>query len=193
MANIVRREGEQRMAPTAVYGFDPFSLMREMLSYDPLRQLDAFGQGGVSTWTPQFEVKETSDAYVIKADLPGVNQDDIDINLTGNRLIVSGRREAEERHEGDNYFAFERSYGTFTRAFTLPEGVDPDQVQAELKNGVLTLTIPKREEVKPRKISLKGVVEKVKDTLGAGDKADKGEKSERSERGEKADKNEAKA
>ncbi|MFN7135345.1 MAG: Hsp20/alpha crystallin family protein, partial [Myxococcales bacterium] len=113
-------------------------------------------------FVPRFEVKETKDGYVFKADLPGVDEKDVDVSLTGNRLTISGRREAEERKEGETYFAYERSFGSFSRTFTLPEGVDTEHVDAELKNGVLTIQLGKRAEMKPRKIALKGVAEKVR-------------------------------
>ena len=169
MANIVRRGENDPRLWSPGFGWDPFSLMREMLSYDPLRQMGSTGPMSPSTWTPQFEVKETGDAFVVKADLPGVSGDDIEVAVTGRQLTVSGHRDAEQRHEGDSYYTFERSYGSFTRVLQLPDSVDPENVQAELKDGVLTLSIPKREEVKPRRISLKGMVEKVKETIGVGD------------------------
>jgi HSP20 family protein len=178
MANIVRRDPERQglRLQQGSYGLDPFRLMREVMGFDPWRAFDAFGQGGLSTWAPEFEVKETDDAYVIRADVPGVEEDDLDISVTGNRLVISGHRDAEERDEGDNYFTYERSYGTFTRAFTLPQDVDAENVKADLKKGVLQLTVPKRAESKPRKISLKGVVDKMKDALTPGEKTEKPER-----------------
>jgi HSP20 family protein len=118
-------------------------------------------------FSPGFEVKETKDAFVFKADLPGVDEKDLDIALTGNRLVVSGRREAEERKEDENYFMYERSYGTFSRAFTLPEGIDAEHIDADLRNGVLAIVIPKKPEAQPKRISLKGMVEKVKEKVKA--------------------------
>ena len=164
MKTIVRRnEG----TPQQTRGYEPTRRWRDI--WDPFAEMmpalfqDERGLG----FSPDFEVKETKDAYVFKADLPGVREPDLDISLTGNRLVVSGKREAEERKEEENYFMFERSYGTFTRAFTLPEGIDPEQVQADLKDGVLTIAIPKRPEAQPKKISLKGMVEKVKEKVRA--------------------------
>jgi HSP20 family protein len=100
-------------------------------------------------------VKETNEAFVFKADVPGLKEDDLEISLTGNRLTVSGKRDEERRDENERFFAYERSYGTFTRTFTLPDGVDTEHVNADLKDGVLTLTLPKRPEVQPKKIQLK--------------------------------------
>jgi HSP20 family protein len=128
-------------------------MMREMLRWDPGRELEPawFGERG---FVPMFDVKETRDAYVFKADLPGIREEDLDISLTGNRLSISGKREHEQRDEGEQYYAFERSYGTFTRAFTLPDGCDPDHVNAEMKDGVLTLVLPKKPEVQPKRITV---------------------------------------
>jgi HSP20 family protein len=83
---------------------------------------------------------------------------------------VSGKREAEERQESDRFYAYERTYGSFTRSFTLPEGADVDHAEADLKHGVLMITIPKKPEHQPRKITLKGIGEKVKGALGGKDK-----------------------
>ncbi|HXJ23311.1 MAG TPA: HSP20 family small heat-shock protein [Polyangia bacterium] len=150
MANLIRR------AP----GQDPFRIMREMLRWDPYREIESVfaGQerGHERAFAPTFEVKETKDAYVFRADLPGVKDSDLEISLTGNRLQVSGRREQERHEQGDTFYASERSYGGFTRAFTLPDGIDGENVAADLKNGVLTLSVPKKPEVQPRKVVVNG-------------------------------------
>lgn len=161
MANIVRRGESQGQGGLARNEWDPLRLMRDMLRWDPFSEMAPFsGAYDRYTFNPSFEVKETDNAYVFKADLPGVEEKDLDISVTGNRLTVSGRREAEERSEGETYFAYERGYGTFTRAFTLPDGVDGDHVQADLRNGVLTLHLPKRPELQPKKIEIKGLAGK---------------------------------
>jgi HSP20 family protein len=158
MANIVRRGGESReIAPTVRGEWDPFRMMRDLLRWDPFSEMLPYAGGERGfIFTPQFEVKESPDAYIFKADLPGVKEDDLDISVTGNRLTVSGKREAEERQENETYYAYERQYGTFTRTFTLPEGVDSEHVQADLRDGVLTLRVPKLPEMQPKKINLKG-------------------------------------
>ncbi len=148
MANIVRR-GEQGISA----GWDPFEIMRELTTWDPLTNLRrAFPQA--IEFSPDFDVKETKDGYLFKADLPGIDEKDLDISLSGNRLTVAGRREAEKRDEYERYFCYERSYGAFQRTFTLPEGCDADHVRAELKNGVLSLMVPKSPEVQPKKIAV---------------------------------------
>ncbi len=114
-------------------------------------------------------MKETPNAYVFKADLPA-SRTRIGITFTGNRLTISGKREAEHKQEGETFYAWERSYGTFSRSFTLPEGADADHAEAALQSGVLTLSLPKRPEHQPRRISIKGLGEKVKGILGGKDK-----------------------
>jgi HSP20 family protein len=161
MANLVRRN--QEMLPT----WEPMRLMREMLNWDPFAEMLPRVTQNEMAFVPSFEVKETKDAYVFKADLPGVKEEDLDITVTGNRLTVSGKREAEQREESDRYYAYERSYGTFTRAFTLPESADCDNVDARLDNGVLTVSIGKKPESQPKKISLKGIGEKIRGALGS--------------------------
>ncbi|TAK32843.1 MAG: Hsp20 family protein, partial [Myxococcaceae bacterium] len=80
---------------------------------------------------------------------------DLEISMTGNRLTVSGHREAEKRDESDRYYLYERSYGSFMRSFTLPDGVDTNKITAELKNGVLQMLVPRRPEAQPQKIAVK--------------------------------------
>ncbi len=165
MAHIVRRP-----TPELVHlpHLDPLQIMRDLTGWDPFREMTTFPpfvSRPLATFAPQFEVKETKDAFIFKADLPGVEEKNIDVSLTGNRLTVSGLREEEDRHEGENFFADERAFGNFTRAFTLPDGVDSEQVSADLKDGVLTLHIPKKPEHQPKKISIK-VAEKVKAVFG---------------------------
>jgi HSP20 family protein len=169
MANIVRKEDERGVGMPALSGWDPFRLMCEMMAWDPFRAFDE-ARSGFAGFAPQFDVKENGDGYLIEADLPGVEEKDLEVTLTGNRLTISGKREAERSEDGTTWYTYERSYGSFSRTFTLPEGVDTDRVDGELKNGVLTVHLPKRAELKPRKISIKGIIEKVK-SLGSGDKA----------------------
>jgi HSP20 family protein len=154
MKGIVRRHQGGEITPDR-RGWDPFDLMREMLRWDPFRDVETLARPMPGTWFPPFEVKETNDSFVFKADVPGLKEDDLEISLTGNRLTVSGSRDEEQRDESDRYFTYERSYGSFTRTFTIPEGVDSEHVNAELKDGVLTLRLPKRPEVQPKKIQLK--------------------------------------
>lgn len=159
MANIVRRnEGTQPQHPAlATRGWDPFEIMREMLSLDPLRQLGMQPHlGRMQQFMPSFDVRETGDRYIFKADLPGLRDNDVEISLDNNRLTISGHREAEEVNESDRYYAVERTWGSFNRSFTLPTGIDGDKVTAELKDGVLLVEVPKAPEAQPRKVQVKG-------------------------------------
>ena len=130
---------------------DPFQMARDLLSWDPF-----FGSGRQpSAFVPAFEVKETTEAFVLKADIPGVAESDLDIAVHNNILTVSGSRQAEERKEGESFALYERQYGSFSRSFSLPDTADGERVEAKLDTGVLTLTIFKRAEAKPRKIAVK--------------------------------------
>ncbi len=153
MAAMVRR-GESQGVATTRNEWDPFRMMREMMRADPYGEASPYliARDRAAAFSPQFDVKETREGYEFRADVPGLKEGDVDIAVTGKRLTVSGHREGEGHKEGETWYAAERSYGSFTRAFTLPEGVEAERVSAELINGVLTLRIPKRAEVQPRKI-----------------------------------------
>ena len=129
---------------------DPYSLARELLNWDPF-----FGGRPASAFSPSFEVKETTESFVVRADVPGVDEKDLDIALHNGVLTVSGSRQSEERREGESYALYERQYGSFTRSFQLPDIADGERIDASMTNGVLTLTIAKKTEAKPRKIALK--------------------------------------
>src|SRR5687768_10798321 len=102
MANILKKSTEQQPRTRSMTG--PWQRMRDLFEWDPFGEMGGFWpgeRGGGLEFNPNFEVRETRDGYVFKADLPGMNEDDVDINVTGNRLTVSGRREAEQRNEDD--------------------------------------------------------------------------------------------
>lgn len=152
MAIIRRNEGARGLVRSR--GWDPFEMMQELMGGESFRELARTGFGDTGSFVPTFEVKETKDSFMFKADLPGIKESDVEISLSGNMLTISGQREEEKRDENDKYFAYERTYGTFTRSFTLPEGADTEHVRAELKDGVLTIVVPKKAEVQPRKIEV---------------------------------------
>ena len=156
MANIaVRKEnGDKRNLPALAREWDPFRVMRELMHWDPITTMMPEWREQ-QMFEPAFDVKENKDAFEFKADLPGMNEKDVDVKLTENRLTISGKREQEKTDKSDTYYCYERLYGTFTRAFTLPDGVDADKISAEMKNGVLTLKLPKRPEKQPKKINVK--------------------------------------
>jgi HSP20 family protein len=151
---VQKNEGEAETLSPQRYRelWDPFRLMREMFRWDPLRESGVAALAG--GFIPRFEMTEGKDAYVVRADLPGIEEDDVEISLTKNELTISGHREQEHREPDARTYTSERAFGHFTRSFTLPEGADQEHLRAEMKNGVLTLTIPKRREVKPRRISI---------------------------------------
>ena len=130
---------------------DPFQMARDLLSWDPFFA----GTRQASAFVPAFEVKETADAFILKGDIPGVAEADLDIAVHNNVLTVSGTRHAEERQEGESFALYERQYGSFSRSFSLPDTADGERVEAKLDSGVLTLMIWKKAEAKPRKIAVK--------------------------------------
>jgi HSP20 family protein len=131
--------------------------MRSLLAWDPFREMAPFAnfEDRPLAFMPAFDVKETKDAYLFKADLPGIKDKDLEVTITGNRLTVSGKRDEEKETKEDWYYSYERSYGTFSRSFTLPEGAELDELHALLEQGVLTVTVPKKPEVQPKKIAVK--------------------------------------
>ncbi|GIU94264.1 MAG: heat-shock protein [Gaiellaceae bacterium] len=118
------------------------------------------GPGRVTqSWVPALDVWETDSEVVYAFDLPGVPEDKISIEVKDDTLTVSAEREKTEEVKDENFYRFERRYGTFSRAVGLPQGVDPDKVQARYENGVLEIRVPKPEEQKPRKIELTKTIE----------------------------------
>ncbi len=107
-------------------------------------------------WAPSVDIEEADDRYVIKADLPGVNKKDIDVKLENGVLSIRGEKQTEtESGKGTKHHRTERFHGTFARSFTLPDAVKDDQVDASYKDGVLSLTIPRAEEARPKSIDIK--------------------------------------
>lgn len=106
-------------------------------------------------WSPAVDIQETENAIVVKADLPEVNEKELDIQIENGTLSLKGERKFEKGETGKGgYHRIERSYGSFSRYFSLPETVDAEKVQAEYKNGTLTVTLPKKEAAKPRSIKV---------------------------------------
>ena len=105
-------------------------------------------------WVPPVDIQETADAFLFHAELPGMTKEDIRITLENSVLRLSGERKFEKDAKKENYHRVERTYGTFTRTFTLPTQVDPDKVQATFENGILTIAVPKAEQAKPRQITI---------------------------------------
>jgi HSP20 family protein len=106
-------------------------------------------------WTPAMDLVEAEDHFLLKADLPGMTEEDVEIELRDNTLRVSGERKSEQERRERGWYRMERSFGRFSRSLTLPEGVDPESISASFDNGVLEVRIPKPEERKPRRIAIR--------------------------------------
>ena len=126
------------------------------------RMFDRFFRGGelseigtAGTWLPPIDLSETSDKITVKAEIPGMDPKEIDISIQGDTLIIKGEKKEEKEEKGKNYYRMERRYGSFSRSVDLPTSVDTNKVTAECKNGVLEITMQKKEEVKPKQISVK--------------------------------------
>ena len=112
--------------------------------------------GTMRRWMPAMDLLESGDAFVLRADLPGMSEEDVSIELEDSTLTISGERKAEHDHEGEGFYRVERATGTFSRSLTLPKGVDAEAVTARFDRGVLEVRIPKPAERKPRRISIGG-------------------------------------
>lgn len=108
----------------------------------------------MESWNPVVDVYDNDDSIVIKAELPGIDKEGIEIDVKDRVLTLKGERSSESEVKDDNYYRRERSFGKFERAFTLPADVDPDKIKADYKDGVLKIDIPKPEEKKPRQITI---------------------------------------
>lgn len=139
----------------SIVRFDPF---RDITSFrDDINRLFArtLGDGtATQTWTPAVDVFETKDAVVLKAELPGLTVEQVDVEVDDNVLTVTGERTLTDKVEDGHYYRLERNYGRFSRSLTLPQGIKADEVTASFKDGVLEVTVPKADEVKPRKVAI---------------------------------------
>ena len=111
-------------------------------------------ESSVTTWAPAVDIYETENELVLKADLPDINEKDLDIRIENNTLTVRGERKFEKQVNEDDYLRVERSYGSFSRSFTLPNTINTEAIRAEYKNGVLTVQMPKRAESKPKQVKV---------------------------------------
>ena len=114
---------------------------------------ESFARGA---WTPNVDIFENKDEIVLEAELPGMNREDFELTIENNVLTLRGERRFEKKDEADNYHRVERAYGAFSRSFTLPQTVSAENAAAEYKNGVLRVTLRKRDAVKARRIEIKG-------------------------------------
>jgi HSP20 family protein len=145
-----------------------------IVRYDPFRDLrtlqeevnrlfstnlgGGFGEEGIGrgAWNPSVDIYENKDQIVFEAELPGMNREDFELSVENNVITLRGERRFEKKDESDNYHRVERSYGSFTRSFTLPQSVSAEGATAEYTSGVLRVTLPKREETKSRRIEVTG-------------------------------------
>jgi len=112
------------------------------------------GEANLTTWAPPVDIYETEHELVVKADLPDVKPEDLDIRVENNILSIRGQRKFEKKINEDNYLRVERAYGSFSRSFSLANTVNTEAIKADYKDGVLTLSVPKREEAKPKQIKV---------------------------------------
>ena len=114
------------------------------------------GEGSIATaeWAPAVDIKEDEDKFVIQADIPGVKPEEIDISMEDGVITIKGEKETEAKTEQNGYKRVERTFGSFYRRFSLPDTADAEAISAKSKHGVLEITIPKRESVKPKKINV---------------------------------------
>ena len=145
-----------------VVRYDPFRDLRtlqeevnRLFSTNLTRAFDDEGIGR-GAWAPSVDIYENKDQIVLEAELPGMKQEDFDLSIENNVITLRGERKFEKTDETDNYHRVERSYGAFTRSFTLPQTVSAEGATAEYNNGVLRVTLPKREETKARRIQVIG-------------------------------------
>jgi HSP20 family protein len=111
-------------------------------------------ESNLTPWAPTVDIYETEHELVVKADLPDVNPQDLDIHVENNILTIRGERKFDNKVKEENYLRIERSYGSFSRSFSLANSVNSEAIKADYQNGVLTLSIPKREEAKPKQIKV---------------------------------------
>jgi HSP20 family protein len=143
---------------TTINRFEPYSGASTL--QDQVNRLfnQAFGnssdEASITTWAPAVDIYETEHELVVKADLPDVRPEDLDIRVENNILTIRGDRKFEKKVDEKNYLRVERTYGSFSRSFSLVNTVNSEAIKADYKNGVLTLTIPKREEAKPKQIKV---------------------------------------
>ena len=127
--------------------WEPFNLLREF-------DRNFFDNRTDSPWSPSVNISESEDGYVITAELPGINKEDIDIDLKDNTLTLKGEKKAEKKEEKENYIRVERSYGKFQRRFHISDDIDISKVDANFKDGVLRIDLKKKEEAKPKQVKV---------------------------------------
>ena len=159
---LTRRERQDRgaLAPFRGGGWSPLNELGRIRSqierlFENPFDLVVPSTGFFEGWTPAVDVHEDKDKYVVKAEVPGMKKEDIDVSLDGSTLTISGERKHEQERKEDETYRSERFFGRFQRNITLPAAVDASKIDANYKDGVLTITLPKSEEAKPKQIQVK--------------------------------------
>jgi len=144
----------------AISRWDPFrdlSVLQDRMN----RLFDDAGRGwrtdgadATTTWSPAVDIFETENEIVVKAELPGVDRKDISLNLENNVLTLKGERKFEKETKEENYHRIERAYGGFSRAFSIPATVDEEKIRADYRDGILSIALPKKEQVRPKQIRI---------------------------------------
>ncbi|MCU1239088.1 MAG: heat shock protein Hsp20 [Candidatus Solibacter sp.] len=154
MTRGARNPGALLIAPAAFFRMSPFTLMRRM-SDEMERVLGESGgnrgEAGTPVWAPAIEVSQTDDKYTVRAELAGINPDDVKIEVTDESVIIEGERKTEMNEDRGGVHVTERQYGRFYRAIPLPEGVNPEEAKATFQNGVLEITIPVQAQKEQRR------------------------------------------
>ena len=145
----------------SIVRYDPFrdlrSLQEEVNRLFTGNMARSFDEEGIArgSWSPSVDIYENKDQIVLEAELPGMKREDFDLSVENNTITLRGERHFEKKDDSDNYHRVERAYGSFTRSFTLPNTVTAEGATAEYTNGVLRVTLPKREDTKARRIEIK--------------------------------------
>ena len=152
----MKRNSLTRMSRNPMLHESLFRGLDQLLSDDTFSPFSSLSREGLRStgWMPPVDIRETADTFEFTAELPGLTKDDVSITIEDKVLTLSGERKWDEEENKNNYHRVERAYGSFTRAFTLPSVVDSDKVSARFEHGILTVSVPKAEEVKPRRIKI---------------------------------------
>src|SRR2546421_4370584 len=142
--------------------FEDFGFGRGLLAPSFESNLDRLGTLGTATWAPQVELLERDDQLIVRADLPGMTKDDINVDINDNSVVIRGERKSEHEEDEEGYYRSERSYGSFYRRIPLPSGVKAGEASADFRNGVLEITMPTSQtsEEKHRQIEINGESER---------------------------------
>ncbi len=144
----------------AIIRWDPFRDLETLRERMNVLFGDVYSSPGkekdlvTSAWNPSVDIYEHNGNLVLTAEIPGVDEDDIEVKLEDSTLTIKGERKYENEVKEENYHRVERSYGSFSRSFSLPQNIDQDKIKAESENGILKITMPKKAELKPKKVKV---------------------------------------